>query len=406
MNTVHFVHTSDWHLGFMQYYLEERFDDFYQAAKSVIEKILELKPQFILHTGDLFHHQTPSPGAIRQAVSILSMVKEKNIPFYMIKGNHDAKSSRSLQKGGNVISLLDDLGLVTFIEDRKIEINEYVEIYGIGYQTGSLSKYSMENLLDQDPPSNDKFSILAMHVYIQGQFIPQVQLELDDFEGNNVNYIGVGHYHIPWKKPEVAIYVPGSSETTSTNDWRRNDCEQDIVLYSSFYEIKNLPNNEIDVKTHKIPVRPKIRLTLVSKAQSIAELEEEIHNSVRKKKEYIKQKGLYADKVILKLEVKTQLTIDELSLLDLQKLENELEILHLLHDISGKENYTQLEIETVINHHLKAFIQEIIGNDDDNKYMHLIDDLVRDYGNKKIREINEPELNDYITILDQNAKEE
>ena len=45
MDEVHFVHTSDWHLGFSQYDKLERYSDFREAAEKIVEKIIELSPQ-------------------------------------------------------------------------------------------------------------------------------------------------------------------------------------------------------------------------------------------------------------------------------------------------------------------------------------------------------------------------
>ncbi|MDD2356273.1 MAG: metallophosphoesterase, partial [Thiovulaceae bacterium] len=67
MNIIHF---SDTHLGFNDLdvlndeNINQREADFYDAFSQVVKQIIEIKPDFIIHTGDLFHRSHPSNRAI------------------------------------------------------------------------------------------------------------------------------------------------------------------------------------------------------------------------------------------------------------------------------------------------------------------------------------------------------
>ena len=64
MVKIQFVHTSDWHLGYTQYNKIERNRDFKDAALKLVDEIINIKPDFVLHTGDVFHLSKPSPSTI------------------------------------------------------------------------------------------------------------------------------------------------------------------------------------------------------------------------------------------------------------------------------------------------------------------------------------------------------
>jgi len=102
-----FAHIADVHLGREQFNQPFRYQDYVRAFRESIEKSVEERVDFILIAGDLFHVSKPSPKALRDAVDILSVPREKGIPVFAIEGNHD-KTIRDT----SVFDLLEHLGLI------------------------------------------------------------------------------------------------------------------------------------------------------------------------------------------------------------------------------------------------------------------------------------------------------
>jgi len=88
---MNFIHASDFHLGYAQYGLLERFRDYARAFRSVIEYAIDHKAEFVLISGDLFHKRNINAPTYLQAYRVLSELKEKSpsTGVYAIEGNHD-----------------------------------------------------------------------------------------------------------------------------------------------------------------------------------------------------------------------------------------------------------------------------------------------------------------------------
>ena len=84
-----FAHLADTHLGYRQFGLIEREKDFYEVFEKVIDKIIEEKVDFVIHSGDLFESAKPSPIALLIFQKGLLKLKGAGIPMYAIAGNHD-----------------------------------------------------------------------------------------------------------------------------------------------------------------------------------------------------------------------------------------------------------------------------------------------------------------------------
>ncbi len=194
-----FVHISDNHLGYRQYNLDERERDFYNNFNECIDKILEIKPDFVVHSGDLFEKHSPNIAAIHTAIKGFLKLKEKNIPIYMIHGNHDIPN-RKYKKSPFVIlkSILGDY-LRTFTK-RNYHIFEKngKEIFIAG--SDYTKKEYMDNLFEKyrsiEKESKDyKKKILIFHQSISYYTdIPLSDLQISDFP-KGFDYYAGGHIH-------------------------------------------------------------------------------------------------------------------------------------------------------------------------------------------------------------------
>ncbi|MGA2933683.1 MAG: exonuclease SbcCD subunit D [Methanomicrobiales archaeon] len=95
-----FVHIGDSHLGLSQFNrladdgvnLRERL--VYTHFLDGMDAIIRLRPDAVVHAGDLFHSVRPKTLAYTTALEALSRLGDAGIPLVIIAGNHDMKKSR------------------------------------------------------------------------------------------------------------------------------------------------------------------------------------------------------------------------------------------------------------------------------------------------------------------------
>ena len=74
-----FAHLSDSHLGYRQFGILEREQDFYDVFARNIDKIIEMDVDFVIHSGDLFDNNRPSTEALLAFQKALLRLKEAKI---------------------------------------------------------------------------------------------------------------------------------------------------------------------------------------------------------------------------------------------------------------------------------------------------------------------------------------
>jgi DNA repair protein SbcD/Mre11 len=95
-----FVHIGDSHLGLAQFSrldedggnLRERL--VYRNFLDGIDAITRLRPDALVHAGDLFQTVRPRTRAYTTALEAISRLGEAGIPLVLIAGNHDMRKSR------------------------------------------------------------------------------------------------------------------------------------------------------------------------------------------------------------------------------------------------------------------------------------------------------------------------
>ena len=385
-----FVHTSDWHIGYAQYNLEDRFHDFFRSTYYLAKEVVtQIKPDFIIHSGDIFHHTKPSPGAIRQATAVLKIFKDAGIPFFLIRGNHDAKTSKELAYGGTALRLLSDLGLIEYLDDTTIHLDHLeTSITGIGHYYGDRAQKKLREVVDSSKYPSSNFKILAVHNFIEGQLdniSETISVNLIDSLG--FNYVAGGHYHLPWKREKINVWVPGSTEATSANDWRRHDLINGTVsIYATYYVVEAEKENgewKKNVSEKRILVRPKISLEIETNAEKAEEVQSLIEEGVEEAitatlshleandgdflSRYPNYRKNQLMKPIVRIRARTDLRSDELTLLDFERIQTKFNLLKLdfVDEQTDEENYIQTEgnPEIPINEIIKSLAEEIGGKE-------------------------------------------
>src|SRR5690348_13933929 len=86
-----FIHAADIHLGYAQYNLDRRADDFALAYFDLVDHTVSAGADFLLIAGDLFHRANTDAWTLKQAIHGLETLRRAGIPVVAIEGNHDAQ---------------------------------------------------------------------------------------------------------------------------------------------------------------------------------------------------------------------------------------------------------------------------------------------------------------------------
>src|SRR5947209_3177750 len=84
-----FIHMADTHLGYEQYGVRERFNDFSRTFWDIIDDAIDRHVDFVVIAGDLFNKRAIDALTLIHAIEGLRKLKDKNIPVIAIEGNHD-----------------------------------------------------------------------------------------------------------------------------------------------------------------------------------------------------------------------------------------------------------------------------------------------------------------------------
>ncbi len=198
---IKFIHISDTHLGFSDLDILEngrniREEDIYEAFSDAVDIILKEKPDFVLHSGDIFHRSSPSNRALVVAFDQLRRITDAEIPFYMIAGNHDFPKSVFTSP---IHDLYQTNDLVHIAFDEKLEVVEtenYI-IHLLPHINGE-EKFFKEidkiKITDKSKPN-----ILSMHVaissYAMNEFGERVIRTEDLRTLKKFDYVALGHWH-------------------------------------------------------------------------------------------------------------------------------------------------------------------------------------------------------------------
>jgi DNA repair exonuclease SbcCD nuclease subunit len=239
-----FLHVSDVHLGFQQYNLNQRFNDFGRAFEHIVDQALAQRVDFVVLGGDLFQKRAIDPPTLIQAVSSLGRLRQANIPVLAVEGNHERAYYRDVYSWTDFLADQGYLAMLapTF-EDGQPVLKPWdgvagayrelafggasaaagrVRIYGAKYY-GAQTDWVVERLvqaLGQMDHSGVDYVILIMHLGLEGVLEGQSATvahhriaPLRDY----VNYLALGHIHKPYER-EGWMYNPGSPETCSMDE--------------------------------------------------------------------------------------------------------------------------------------------------------------------------------------------
>jgi len=195
-----FVHAADLHLGYSQYGLEARRQDFDDAFRELVEKTIELKPDFMILAGDLFHQPRPSNHTLENTIRSFKRLKDAGIPVLTVDGSHDSAPNTITS---TILYPLDSAGLITHLPRHQGACwtkQDCCYVYGIPtyhnrHKTQeALPKFMAEN---QPTPKAGVANIFVFHgavdlPSVKGPFEAEI---LPEELPNGFCYYAAGHVH-------------------------------------------------------------------------------------------------------------------------------------------------------------------------------------------------------------------
>ena len=252
MKPFSFVHVADLHLGYEQYNLATRRDDFDRAFHEVVDKTIELKPDFMIIAGDLFHQARPSNATLESAIKNFKRLNSAGIPVLAVDGSHDAAPNVIT---GTILNPLDSAGLLYYLprHEEACWDNGNCYVYGIpNFRTRFRTEAQLPGFYEikKPKPRPDAFNIFVFHMALD---IPEIMKGMPaqyaeaspDYVPSGFDYYAGGHLHAPWQFPfkKSLLVYSGSTETVSY---------EDAIVEKGFYHVTVRRKNEVEITRHKL----------------------------------------------------------------------------------------------------------------------------------------------------------
>lgn len=225
-----FIHLSDLHIG-------KRVNDFslIEDQKYILQQILKItdreKPDAVLIAGDVYDKAVPTAEAVELLDSFLSRLSERNLPVFIISGNHDsperlAFGSSIMSRGGihfsrvyngevEKYSLEDEYGMVNIFMLPFIKPSNVRRFYPeeeIGSYTQAVAVALKDIKLD-----NGQRNIIMTHQFVTGARRSDSE-EISVGGSDNVDaavfdgfdYVALGHIHGPQSMTKPTVRYCGT----------------------------------------------------------------------------------------------------------------------------------------------------------------------------------------------------
>lgn len=239
------LHTADTHIGYSQYHRPERADDFIEAFETVIDAAIERSVDAVVHGGDLFQKSRPDVTSLSAVVTQLQRLKDADIPFLMVVGNHDGTQETQWSE------FFETLGIATYLDFGGEDIGN-VTFYGLDY----TSHGKRPNLTYQFEESEaTEHAALVAHGLFEP--FPYGDWDLNEIVSeSNVSHdaflLGDDHQHRIARIGDgnaVATY-PGSTDRTAAD--QRDERGYNIV---EFHDATDSDSGYVDITHETIDTR-------------------------------------------------------------------------------------------------------------------------------------------------------
>jgi len=200
------VHMADSHLGFSAYGRVDRWgrnqreEMIYQGFGEIIEKIIDLAPDAVVHAGDVFHHVRPRIRPLVVFKQNLEKLVEAKIPVIIISGNHDAPKSYAAQSPFALFEGMEGVHIAHHYRYERFEVGDchfHCIPFCLGPEDYLEEFQKMQEFRMENPSGRD---VLVMHGLVEALWDRRLRTvgehELkESFLKGDLSYIALGHYH-------------------------------------------------------------------------------------------------------------------------------------------------------------------------------------------------------------------
>lgn len=196
------LHVSDTHLGFQAFDvvnekgINAREQDLYTVFEHTVNRILEIKPDAVIHSGDFFHRPSPSNRALTFGLEQLRRICDAGIPVFIIAGNHETPKTVYTSP---ILRAFRSLPCVQpfFGETWESAVLDDVVIHGLPHINDTRM---LQEQLERLEPQPGKFNILMLHTSLGKRFLmeeygEQIFPEAFQEKLGGFQYLALGHWH-------------------------------------------------------------------------------------------------------------------------------------------------------------------------------------------------------------------
>jgi len=255
------LHFSDTHLGFQAFDrvnaegINTREQDVYDAFAHVVDRILDIRPDVVMHSGDFFHRPSPSNRALTFGLEQLRRICDARIPVVLIAGNHETPKT---VYNSPILRALRSLDCVYPVFGETWEQYAFgdVVVHGVPHINDNRLLYAE---LERMQPVAGKFNVLLLHTSLGKRFLMDEygeQVFPVEFENKlaGFQYIALGHWHNCQKIDlHPAAWYAGSIERLS---------DTEIGAEKGFLTLETGNENSPAVTFEAIPTRPWLKWEL------------------------------------------------------------------------------------------------------------------------------------------------
>lgn len=194
------VHMADSHLGFSNYNRVDKYgrnlveEMIYEGFDQAVDKIINLKPDALVHAGDIFHHVRPRIRPLYVFKRGLEKLQDAGIPVVMISGNHDAPKSYSAISPFYIYEGMKDVLIAHKYQYERFLLGDHT-FHCIPFCLDPKDYIKEFSKIDQSGKD-----VLVMHGLVESlqnkkmRTVGEHELK-DSLLKSSFDYIALGHYH-------------------------------------------------------------------------------------------------------------------------------------------------------------------------------------------------------------------